>query len=53
MVVGSGPGGALVAHELAKSGKRVIVVEAGPRLRTKDYQQDTGKVLADYFWEGG
>ncbi|MBW2256651.1 MAG: NAD(P)-dependent oxidoreductase, partial [Deltaproteobacteria bacterium] len=52
-MVGSGPGGALVAHELAKSGKRVIVVEAGPRLRTKDYQQDTGKVLADYFWEGG
>jgi acetylornithine/succinyldiaminopimelate/putrescine aminotransferase/choline dehydrogenase-like flavoprotein len=53
LVVGSGPGGALVAHELAKSGKRVIVVEAGPKLRKKDYQEDTGKTLTDYFWEGG
>ena len=30
LVVGSGPGGATVAHELTKAGKRVVLVETGP-----------------------
>ncbi len=30
VVVGSGPGGATVAHQLWKAGKRVVVVESGP-----------------------
>lgn len=30
IVVGSGPGGATVAHELAKAGKRVVLIETGP-----------------------
>ena len=30
LVVGSGPGGATVAHQLWKAGKRVVVVETGP-----------------------
>src|SRR5262249_23303463 len=30
IVVGSGPGGAAVAHELWKAGKRAVIVEKGP-----------------------
>lgn len=30
IVVGSGPGGATVAHELWKSGKRAVIIEKGP-----------------------
>jgi hypothetical protein len=30
IVVGSGPGGATVAHELTKAGKRVVLIESGP-----------------------
>ncbi len=30
LVVGSGPGGATVAHELRKAGKRVVLIEQGP-----------------------
>jgi choline dehydrogenase-like flavoprotein len=52
-VVGSGPGGGLLAHYLALSGKKVVVVEAGPKLGPADFHQDVGKTLASYFWEGG
>jgi hypothetical protein len=30
LVIGSGPGGATVAHELQKAGKRVVLIEQGP-----------------------
>ncbi|MCH2108078.1 MAG: FAD-dependent oxidoreductase, partial [Polyangiaceae bacterium] len=53
LVIGSGPGGALAAYELAKSGKRVIVVEAGPKVRHGDTRRDTGHVLSRYFFYGG
>lgn len=33
IVVGSGPGGATVARELARKGRSVIIVEYGPRLQ--------------------
>ena len=32
VVVGSGVAGALVAYELARAGKSVLMLEAGPRL---------------------
>lgn len=36
VIIGSGAGGAPIARELARAGKRVLVLEKGPRLRTQD-----------------
>ena len=51
--MGSGPGGAILAHTLAASGAKVVVVEAGPALGPDDFVRDIGKTLAAYFWDGG
>ncbi|PSP34381.1 GMC family oxidoreductase [Halobacteriales archaeon QH_10_67_22] len=53
-VVGAGPGGALLAHRLAKRGHEVVVIEAGPTfdkesrvdrmkrdIRPKDFEMDS------------
>jgi choline dehydrogenase-like flavoprotein len=46
VVVGSGAGGGPVAAELAESGRRVVVVEAGPRLGAGDFTGDEGEMTA-------
>lgn len=38
VIIGSGAGGAPIAHTLAKAGKEILVLEKGPMLRTQ--QQD-------------
>lgn len=53
LVIGSGPGGAIVARRLAETGKKVVVVEAGPRVGPKDFVREAGTTLAKYFWEAG
>lgn len=53
VVVGSGPGGALCAYELARAGKSVVVLEAGPKVRHGDTRRDAGQVLSRYFFYGG
>jgi len=53
VIIGSGPGGAILAHTLGKSGAKVVLVEAGPSLAPKDFHHDIGKTLASYFWDGG
>jgi choline dehydrogenase-like flavoprotein len=53
VVVGSGPGGAYLAHRLAAAGRSVVLLEAGPVVRTKDFRQDPGRTLTNYFFEGG
>ena len=52
-MIGSGPGGALAAHELAKAGKSVIVLEAGPKVRHGQTSRDAGIILSKYFFYGG
>lgn len=46
IIIGSGAGGAPVACELARAGKRVLVLEKGPRLRTQDDLH--GNPLSDF-----
>jgi len=53
LVIGSGPGGAIAGWSLADQGEKVCVVEAGPRLRIRDFGQSMGHTLAQNFWEGG
>lgn len=53
LVVGSGPGGALAAQQLSAAGKKVIVIEAGPKVRHGDTRRDAGLVLSRYFFYGG
>lgn len=53
LVVGSGPGGAVVAKELAEAGRDVILVEEGPPLGVEDFRQEAGESLARTLREGG
>jgi choline dehydrogenase-like flavoprotein len=45
VVIGSGAGGAPIAHMLAKRGKSVLVLEKGPFFRT---QRDDPRGLSDF-----
>lgn len=53
VVVGSGPGGALVANWLAEQGKKVVVVEAGPVVRREEFVGESGYALSHYYWDSG
>jgi len=44
-VIGSGAGGAVVAAELAARGRRVIVVEEGPYVTSRDFTQREEQML--------
>lgn len=47
IIVGTGPGGATVAKELAATNKRVLMVEYGPRLKVTGYMKAARKVFID------
>jgi acetylornithine/succinyldiaminopimelate/putrescine aminotransferase/choline dehydrogenase-like flavoprotein len=53
VVVGSGPGGAMVAWSLAQQGKEVIVLEAGPPARIDRSSGGPRQILASYFDNSG
>jgi choline dehydrogenase-like flavoprotein len=53
LVVGSGPGGAVVAKELAEAGRDVILVEEGPPFGAADFRQEAGESLRRTMREGG
>lgn len=52
VVVGSGAGGAIAAYELARSGKKVIVLEAGPYVPSEKFTEmlaiSMGTMYADH-----
>lgn len=53
LVVGSGPGGAVVAKELAEAGRDVLLLEEGPPFGTKDFRQEAGESLHRSMREAG
>ncbi len=51
-VIGCGAGGSVVAKELAESGFRVVVLEAGEWLSTdQDFRQDEVEMLGKFDWD--
>ncbi len=53
VVVGSGPGGAVVARELAAAGKDVVLLEEGPPFTPDDFELDGSLSMARTMREGG
>ena len=53
VVVGSGPSGAVVAHELAAVGRRVVLVEEGPPFTPADFAEDASHSMARTMREAG
>ncbi|MCA9567040.1 MAG: GMC family oxidoreductase, partial [Myxococcales bacterium] len=51
--VGSGPGGAITALELARRGHDVVLLEAGPVARKADLVRDGGLTMNRWFWDSG
>ncbi len=53
IVIGSGPGGAWVARDLAESGLKVKVFEAGPRHNPDtDFKEDVIEMWGFFGWKG-
>jgi choline dehydrogenase-like flavoprotein len=53
VVVGSGPGGAVAAKELAEAGLDVVLLEEGPPFGAKDFAQEAGAAMHQTLREGG
>jgi choline dehydrogenase-like flavoprotein len=53
IVVGSGPGGFVTADNLAASGMKVALVEAGPEVTPAAMTEEAPFFLAKHYWEGG
>jgi choline dehydrogenase-like flavoprotein len=52
-IVGSGAGGAVVAALLAEKGARVLVVEEGSHLTSKDFKMEEGIAYPQLYQDGG
>jgi len=53
VVVGSGPAGAIVTHQLAAAGHRVVLVEEGPPFTARDFRQDAAESMTRTLRDGG
>ncbi|WP_290525314.1 GMC family oxidoreductase [Alcanivorax sp.] len=53
VIVGSGAGGAVSAYELARQGKRVVVLEAGPYVPSQAFTEDFTQSLHDLYQDQG
>lgn len=49
-IIGSGAGGAPMAHELAQTGARVLVLEKGPWYKRPDFDHDEIKNARRNYW---
>jgi choline dehydrogenase-like flavoprotein len=50
IIIGSGAGGGTVAHELTARGIPVVLLEAGARIETPDFQQDELAAFGQLSW---
>lgn len=53
LVVGSGPGGAVVAKELAEGGRDVVLLEEGPPFGKQAFIPEAGEAMQRMLREGG
>lgn len=52
-VVGSGPGGSVAAHELARAGRHVVVLEQGEAWTEADFDGSEASSFARLLWDRG
>lgn len=53
VIVGSGAGGAVAAYELAKTGKKVIVLEAGPYVPSEQFSEMLAVGMGQLYQDQG
>lgn len=53
VVIGSGAGGAIAAYELAKAGKRVLVLEAGPYIPSEQFSEMMAVAMDTLYQDHG
>lgn len=53
IVVGSGPSGGRIAHDLITAGAKVLMIEAGSFLKAKDFPKPEIESSSQMFWGGG
>ena len=53
VVIGSGAGGAVMAHRLTEKGLKVILLEAGSYHKTESFTTDFWETMQHLFWDNG
>ena len=53
IVIGSGAGGAVVAYEMAKAGRNVLIFEAGPYVPSSEFTEDFTEAMDTLYAERG
>lgn len=53
VVVGSGAGGATIARELSRAGRKVVVLEAGSHFTREDFHMRMDEAFMKMYWYGG
>jgi choline dehydrogenase-like flavoprotein len=53
VIIGSGASGAVVAYELSRAGAKVVVLEAGPYIRSTEFQEHAPTALETLYADHG